>query len=64
MKFKKLALFLASAVLPVIAYTVQAKSYTSYDPVPLITIYPIMDDSARALIALVATYTPTEDEAG
>ncbi len=64
MKFKKLALFLASAVLPVIAYTVQAKSYTSYDPVPLSTIYPIKDDSARALIALAATYAPTEDEAG
>jgi len=64
MKFKKLALFLASAVLPVIAYTVQAKSYTSYDPVPLNTIYPIKDDSARALIALAAMYTPTENEAG
>jgi len=64
MKFKKLALFLASAVLPVIAYTVQAKSYTSYDPVPLSTIYPIKDDSARALIALAAIYAPTEDEAG
>ena len=47
-----------------IAYTVQAKSYTSYDPVPLSTIYPVKDDSARALIALAATYAPTEDEAG
>src|SRR5690349_9711496 len=63
MKFKKLALLLILAALPVIAYTVKAQS-NSNEAVLLDTIYPIMDDSARALVALAAMYTPSEDEAG
>ena len=64
MNFKKLALLLIVAVLPVIAYTVKAQSDTSQDAVLLDTIYPIKDDSARALVALAAMYTPSENEAG
>ena len=64
MKFRKIALLLIIAVLPVIAYTVKAQSNTSQDVVLLDTIYPIEDDSARALVSLAAMYTPTEDEAG
>jgi hypothetical protein len=64
MKFKKFALFLVVAVLPVIAYTVKAQSSTVYDPVPLNIIYPIQDDSAPALMALAAMYAPMENEAG
>ena len=64
MIFKKLALLLVLASLPVIAYTVKAQSNTSSDAVLLDTIYPIKDDSARALVALAAMYTPGENEAG
>ena len=64
MKFRKIALLLIIAVLPVIAYTVKAQSNTSSEAVLLDTIYPIKDDSARALVALAAMYTPGEDEAG
>jgi hypothetical protein len=64
MKFKKLALFLVVAALPIIAYTAKAKSSTLYDPVVLDTIYPIKDDSARALVALAAMYVPMGSEAG
>ncbi len=64
MKLKRLALFLIAAVLPVIAYTVKAQSNTVYDPAPLDTIYPIKDDSARALVSLAAMYAPMESEAG
>jgi hypothetical protein len=64
MKLKRLALFLIAAVLPVIAYTVKAQSNTVYDPAPLDTIYPIKDDSARALVSLAAMYAPMESESG
>jgi hypothetical protein len=64
MKFKKFALFLVAAVLPIIAYTVKAQSNTVYDPAPLDTIYPIQDNSAPALVALAAMYAPMENEGG
>jgi len=64
MKFKKFALFLVAALVPVIAYSVKAQNNTVYDPIPLGTIYPIQDDSARALTALAAMYAPMENEAG
>ena len=63
MKFKKLALLLILAALPAIAYTVKAQT-NSNDAILLDTIYPIKDDSARALVALAAMYTPGENEAG
>ncbi len=62
MKLKRLALFLVAAVLPVIVYTVKAQTNTVYDPAPLDTIYPIHDDSAKALVALAAMYAPMESE--
>ena len=64
MNLKKFALLLIIAVLPVVAYTVKAKSDTRNDAVLLDTIYPIKDDSARALVALAAIYAPGENEAG
>lgn len=64
MKFKKLALLLMAVVIPVVAYTVKAQADPSGDAVLLDTIYPIKDDSARALMALAAMYAPTENEAG
>jgi hypothetical protein len=64
MKLKKLALVLIAAVLPVIAYTVKAQTNSNPDAVLLDTIYPIKDDSARALVALAAMYAPGENEGG
>ena len=63
MNFKKSLLLLVLAVVPVIGYTVNAQDNTVYDPTPLSTVYPIQDNSARALIALAAMYAPMENEA-
>jgi len=62
MNFKKSLLLLVVTVIPIIGYTVRAQSSTVYDPAPLATIYPIQDDSAKALIALAAMYAPMENE--
>ena len=64
MKLKKFTLLLIIALLPVVAYTAKAKSDRSNDAVLLDTIYPIQDDSARALVALAAMYAPGENEDG
>ena len=65
MKLKLPILLFFAAVLPAIAYMVRTQnSDTIYNPTPLSTIYPIKDDSARALIALAAMYSPTENEEG
>ena len=64
MNLKRLLLFLAVLVVPVLAYTVKAQGNTVYDPAPLDTIYPIQDDSAPVLIALAAMYAPMDNEAG
>jgi len=61
--FKKSLLLLVLAVIPVIGYTVNAQDNTVYDPTPLSTVYPIQDNSARALVALAAMYAPMENEA-
>ena len=62
MKHKKLALFLIIAAFPVIAFTVRAESNIIQNPVQLDVIYPIEDDSAPALLAMAAMYTPVENE--
>jgi hypothetical protein len=64
MKFIKLTLLLVIAALPVFGYMTKVQNTTIYNPTPLSTIYPIKNDSAKALIALAAMYTPTEDEVG
>jgi hypothetical protein len=53
-----------AVVIPVVAYTVKAQANTSNDAVLLDAIYPIKDDSARALMTLAAMYGPTENKEG
>ena len=64
MNFKKFVLLLVITSIPIIAYTAKAQRNTVYDPAPLDTIYPIQDDSARALVSLAAMYAPMENEVG
>lgn len=64
MNFNKLAISLIAVVLSVIAYAVKTQTNAGPDAVLLEAIYPIQDDSARALVTLAAMYAPTEDKAG
>jgi hypothetical protein len=64
MNFNKLAISLIAVVLSVIGYAVKTQTNTGPNAVLLDTIYPIQDDSARALVTLAAMYAPAEDKAG
>jgi hypothetical protein len=64
MNFSKVVISLLAVTLSVIAYAVRAQTMANPDAVLLDAIYPVQDDSARALTTLAALYAPAPDKAG